>query len=73
MDGKEIKNKYLQIDLLRRTSGMLKVASCMDEDSKERINEIITRLDYLSIDLEDHIADGAPRNVRNATPILTVV
>jgi len=73
VDATIIKNKYLQIDLVRKTSGMLKIAACMDEANVDRINDLVYRLDHLTVDLEAGILDGAQQAPLTSKPVLKLV
>lgn len=67
-----IRNKSIQVDLLRHTTELLKATSCLDDDTAKEMNEIVARLDGLVSRLEDGIGENCS-STQFSKPDLTIV
>lgn len=67
-----IRNKSIQVDLIRHTTELLKATSCLDDDTAKEMNEIVARLDRLVSRLEDGISVNC-KAIKSSKPGLTIV
>ncbi|MCF6219541.1 MAG: hypothetical protein L3J65_00365 [Robiginitomaculum sp.] len=77
MNSADIKNRYLQTDLLRNASNMLQAVACMDDASLRDISNIVVQIDELADKMEERIGEPevapTPDPTQRKSPKLTLV